>query len=96
MEYCRGGNLRKALDYEMFKEKAGKFIMACIVEAVEHVHKKNIVHRDIKPNNLLFTDKGYLMLSDFGLATDLKEGQKLDSITFRNGTKGYMAPEIFL
>lgn len=40
----------------------------CILLALEHVHSKNIIHRDVKPENLVFDKEGYLHLTDFGIA----------------------------
>ncbi|MCQ2817634.1 MAG: protein kinase, partial [archaeon] len=52
---------------------------------------KGIVYRDLKPENILMDDKGYLMLADFGMAKELKEGEKAMSFC---GTPEYLAPEI--
>ena len=48
------------------------------------------MHRDIKPQNLVIDQKGYLRLTDFGIARSLKQKQCLDA----SGTPGYMAPEV--
>lgn len=42
--------------------------MAQIILAIGHLHKKNILYRDLKPENVLFNEDGYLLLADFGLA----------------------------
>lgn len=61
--------------------------------ALEYIHGKSVIHRDIKPENLVLDDKGYVRLTDFGIA-------KLNSTTSRSnyietsGTPGYMAPEV--
>ena len=49
-----------------------------------------IFHRDIKPENLVLDSKGYLRLTDFGIARCIKDKQNLDA----SGTPGYMAPEV--
>lgn len=83
MEYCSTGSLRKL----MSKDKiASAFVwkwMESITSAMQFVHDKGIVHHDIKPDNLLFTEDRILKISDFGLAN--KEG----------GTWAYMGPETF-
>lgn len=62
---------------------------------MEYLHKNDIIHRDIKMENILvngFRSEGPLIkLTDFGFATELKQGEKLDN---RVGSRYYMAPEI--
>lgn len=64
--------------------------MACILLSLEYLHNSKILHRDIKPENLVVDDKGYLRLTDFGIA---KLYQK-ENYTETSGTPGYMAPEV--
>ncbi len=65
-----------------------------IVSAVVHLHKLGIVHRDIKPGNLLIMEDGELRLSDFGLVRDLNPaGEDPTSTGAVLGTAAYMAPE---
>lgn len=59
---CRMGSLPK------FTEPQSKFLISCVVTAVEYIHRKKIFHRDIKPENLVFDEGGYLRLTDFGIA----------------------------
>lgn len=70
-----------------------KHILKQILSAVDHIHSKNIMHRDIKPQNILIKDKESfeINLVDFGLSTkcDLK-----NFIFVRCGTPGFVAPEI--
>ena len=74
-----------------FNEAQLKFITACVIEGLEYIHSNNIVHRDIKPDNIICDDKGYVRITDFGVA------KKLDWNSFYevSGTTGYMAPEVF-
>ena len=51
-----------------FSEEQARFFIAQIVLAIGHLHKKNILYRDLKPENVLFNEDGYLLLADFGLA----------------------------
>jgi len=58
--------------------------------ALEYIHKKGIIHWDLKPENLVFDDKGFLKLTDFGIARPIKPNNHSDT----SGTPGYMAPEV--
>ena len=62
MDYLTGGDLR----YHLTKHK--KFFIACILLGLEYCHYNKIIHRDIKPENLVLDDKGYVKLTDFGIA----------------------------
>jgi serine/threonine protein kinase len=64
--------------------------VACIVLALEYIHSNKFLHRDIKPENLVLDEKGYLRITDFGVA---KISQKENS-SETSGTPGYMAPEV--
>ena len=77
---------KKSTKYEILK----KYLYQCI-EAIEYLHKNKIIHRDIKPENILIDDNDNAVLSDFGIATFIKEGEK--RVTYC-GTDEYLAPEI--
>jgi hypothetical protein len=51
-----------------FSEEQARFLIAQIALALGHLHKNNILYRDLKPENVLFNEDGYLKLADFGLA----------------------------
>ena len=70
MEYMIGGDLKSLLGvYGYFLEKQAVFYLAECVLALQYLHSRGIVHRDIKPDNMLISHTGHLKLTDFGLST---------------------------
>lgn len=69
MEYMVGGDLKSLLAmYGYFDESAAKFYSAEICLALQYLHCHGIVHRDIKPDNMLVSASGHVKLTDFGLS----------------------------
>ena len=91
LPFIRGGELFKHLrQNKYFPEEKVKFYAAIIGLSLEYLHKKGIVYRDIKPENILLDEDGYLKLVDFGMAKILKDGEYTNSFC---GTPEYLAPE---
>lgn len=89
MEFIPGGELFSWIKrYRRFDINTIRFYSAQLVLALEFLHSKDIMYRDLKPENLLLTHDGYLKLTDFGFA---KQSKDL-SYSFC-GTPEYMAPE---
>ncbi|MBC8508365.1 MAG: extracellular solute-binding protein [Anaerolineales bacterium] len=99
MEYMPGGSLRDVLTKEgSLSWERTLEITRQIAEALDHIHKQDLIHRDVKPGNILFDDKGNAYLTDLGFAKALSgAGSASLSITGGMiGTPAYMAPEIWM
>jgi eukaryotic-like serine/threonine-protein kinase len=94
MQYISGGTLKERLGKPMKYWEAAHMLLP-IARALAHAHEENIIHRDVKPANILITKKGELMLSDFGIAKimEFEEGNTLTGTGVGVGTAEYMAPE---
>ena len=93
MEMCPCGNLKKCLDNDKkFSEKVTRAYIAEILVALEYLHDKNVLYRDLKPDNILVDGTGHLKLTDFGLSKT-NVGESYASKTFC-GTPAYMAPDV--
>lgn len=94
LQFMKGGELFQHLRRQKrFPEPQAKFYTACIVLGLGHLHNKNYIYRDLKLENLLLDEKGYAMLTDFGLAKFIKQDEK--ALTFC-GTPEYLSPEVIL
>lgn len=95
LEYCAGGELFNLLQKKKrFSEDQARFYSAQMVLALEHLHEKDIIYRDLKPENVLIDRMGYCRITDFGLSRmDVKDPNEAKSIC---GTPEYLAPEIIM
>ncbi|XP_052091910.1 serine/threonine-protein kinase 17A-like isoform X2 [Mytilus californianus] len=94
-EYCSGGELfHECVTEESFEERDVVKIMKQILEGLDYLHQRNIVHLDIKPQNILLTHpfpKGDIKLCDLGFACLVNTGEDIRDII---GTVDYVAPEV--
>mmetsp|Transcript_69078 Transcript_69078/g.102640 ORF Transcript_69078/g.102640 Transcript_69078/m.102640 type:complete len:858 (-) Transcript_69078:627-3200(-) len=94
LDYCPGGELFFHLSrYRKFPERVARFYAAELLLAMGHLHKKGIIYRDLKPENVLLDAEGHVKLGDFGLAKD-RIKHPCQGATSMCGTPEYMAPEV--
>ena len=81
MPYLPGGTLKQRLGKPIPWQEAIQIILP-IAEALDYAHSQNMIHRDVKPSNILLTERGQPMLTDFGIAKvlDLEETQDLTGL----------------
>jgi serine/threonine protein kinase len=94
MEYINGGELFYHLQKEKkFSELRVRFYAAEIVAGLDYLHGSGVIYRDLKPENLLLTNDGHVVLMDFGLSKEGLKNYDDSTVTFC-GTPEYLAPEI--
>ncbi len=92
MEYCGGGSLKRRVAAGMDRYEAYR-LMRDIAGALGVLHAAGILHRDLKPTNVLFRDDGSLALIDFGLAKQVALQAEVTGVGAIFGTPYYMSPE---
>ncbi|KAJ0404472.1 hypothetical protein P43SY_008792 [Pythium insidiosum] len=93
LDYCPGGELFFHLSQVgRFKEHQAAFYAAEVLLALEHLHRNNIIYRDLKPENVLLDQVGHVRLADFGLSKIGVDDWSL-AMTFC-GSIEYLAPEV--
>ncbi|MCI0531562.1 MAG: protein kinase [candidate division Zixibacteria bacterium] len=92
MEYVQGKTLKQIIDRESIPIKRILEIATQACEGLNAAHKKEIVHRDIKSDNIMVTKEGQVKVMDFGLAK-LKGATRLTKVGSTVGTAAYMSPE---
>src|SRR5438128_9098493 len=92
MEYVDGGTLKDRLKRPITVAEAVDYMIQA-AEGLNCAHNNGIVHRDVKPANMLLRRDGYLLLSDFGIAKILEGTTNLTRVGTGIGTPQYMSPE---
>ena len=95
MGYVRGESLAERLRRDgKLPEDEARRILAEIADALDHAHRQRVVHRDVKPDNVLLEDAtGRALLTDFGIAKTMSHGESLTHHGTLVGTPHYMSPE---
>ena len=90
LEYINGIPLNNLMSkFKKLDLKSVKFYIACLITAIDYLHRKQIIHRDIKPSNIMIESNGYIKLIDFGASKLVN-----DYTSTIIGTPHYIAPEI--
>lgn len=92
-EYVEGENLADIMEKQELAANSAVSYILDICNALKFLHKKNIIHRDVKPGNIIITPEKKAVLIDFSAARLMSDGQRND--TSNLGTVGYAAPEQF-
>lgn len=92
MTYLPGGTLKEKIRGGIPLEYA-LTVTKCLAQALGYAHRQGIVHRDIKPGNVLFAESGAPILTDFGIAKTVGSETRLTSTGMTVGSVGYMSPE---
>jgi serine/threonine-protein kinase len=95
MGYVRGESLAMRLRRDgRLPEEEARRVLADLAEALDHAHRQGVVHRDVKPDNVLLDDEsGRALLTDFGVAKALGRSETLTAAFSVVGTPSYMSPE---
>ncbi len=93
MEYIRGTDLqRKINDGELHPAVAARYVRD-VARAIHHAHEKGVLHRDVKPANVLIDEADQIHVTDFGLAKHMDSDSSMTHSGAAVGTPHYMAPE---
>src|SRR5437016_14410487 len=93
MKFATGGSLHDAESAYPREPRKCVQLMAKVARAIEYAHSRGILHRDLKPGNILLDDRHEPLVSDFGLAKWLDANKDLTKSLTTFGTPGYIAPE---
>lgn len=91
LEYAKGGTLKAAIERKELNKAEATRCLRELASALDHCHRKNVIHRDVKPENVLIGLGRSFKLADFGVSVCFAPGQLL---TEETGTLKYMAPEM--
>ncbi|HMO36754.1 MAG TPA: serine/threonine-protein kinase, partial [Gemmatales bacterium] len=94
MEFVDGCSLQDLIDkHGKFSVGDALYVTLRVADALQYAHDLNLVHRDIKPDNVLITRKGVVKVADLGLAKPVNDDLSMTASGVGAGTPHYMAPE---
>jgi serine/threonine protein kinase len=93
MKYVPGGTLRDQIRQGPLDPHEAARLIRQIAEALDHAHQQGIIHRDVKPSNILLQDGQWVQLMDFGLAKMIESDSHITDSGVGVGTPDYMSPE---
>ncbi len=93
MKFIEGGQLDKVIGSELMPGRKAAELMAKLAHTLHHAHQNGVLHRDVKPGNILLDAKGEPHLTDFGLARLVETESTVTRTLEVLGTPSYMAPE---
>ena len=95
MELMPGGDLKAKIraHAQGMEPSESRAVAVAIARALEYAHKRGFVHRDVKPENILFGEDGTAQLTDFGIARAMSSGTRMTAVGMSIGSPHYMSPE---
>ena len=93
LDFCPGGSMSSQIAREKrFSETRARIYLSEILLAIEELHKRDIIYRDLKPDNIVLDEEGHALLTDFGLSKEgVMDNQSAKSFC---GSVAYLAPEM--
>ena len=93
LEYIGGGDLKARIRRGPMSPEMASRVLREIASALGYAHSKGFVHRDVKPENILFRENDVAVLTDFGIARAANGGTRMTGMGMSIGTPHYMSPE---
>jgi|GEM_PF-3196780 len=93
LEYCSGGSLEDRILNSPLEPRPAAELLSKLADAMDHAHQAGVIHRDLKPGNILFDEDGEPKITDFGLAKRVDEDDSHTRTVSVMGSIGYMSPE---